>query len=78
MHLYLKHFHVVGSGSSRPYLFPLVAFLWREGRGDCTGISFIDSTPAWVCKNKRDQKKRGLQGLARRATLLLGRDVLRN
>lgn len=48
----------------RHVFLPLAAFLQREGKGDCTGISFIDSTPVRVCKNKRIKRNKVFKGLA--------------
>jgi hypothetical protein len=37
----------------RPALLPLLLYTQRFRRGDCTGISFIDSTILKVCHNRR-------------------------
>jgi len=37
----------------RDSLVPLAIYLKRRATGDCTGISFIDSTPLRVCPNRR-------------------------
>ena len=41
---------------------PLAAFL--QCKGECTGISFIDSTIVRVCKNKRIKRNKVFKGLA--------------
>jgi hypothetical protein len=44
----------------------LVSFLNRRCMGECTGISFIDSTPLKVCHNKRIPSHKVFDGLAKR------------
>ena len=46
-------------------LVPLCAYL-RSCYGDCTGISFIDSTPIRVCHNRRIGQHRVFAGIAQR------------
>lgn len=41
-------------------------------RGDCTGISFIDSTPLKVCHNKRIPQHRVFDGFAERGKTTMG------
>lgn len=47
-------------------LIPLCAYLRSRCLGDCTGISFIDSTPIVVCHNLRIQQHKVFAGLAQR------------
>ena len=35
---------------------PMTLFLKMQCLGDCTGITYTDSTPIRVCKNKRDRR----------------------
>ena len=39
-------------------------FLKLRGFGECTGISFLDSTPLRVCKNKRIKNNKVFKGIA--------------
>ena len=45
-------------------LIYLIYFLNRHCKGECTGISFIDSTSLKVCHNKRIPSNKVFQGLA--------------
>lgn len=45
-------------------LMPMVLFLKTCCLGKCTGISFIDSTPVRVCKNKRINANKVFKGIA--------------
>ena len=45
-------------------MVPLVLFMKTRCLGDCTGISFIDSTPLRVCNNKRIKTNKVFQGIA--------------
>ncbi len=45
-------------------LLPLTMFLKTCCLGNCTGISFIDSTPVRVCKNKRIKRNRVFKNIA--------------
>ena len=45
-------------------LMPLTLFLKTCCLGKCTGISFIDSTPVRVCKNKRINQNKVFKGIA--------------
>lgn len=43
---------------------PLCVFLKTCCLGQCTGISFVDSTPIRVCKNKRIKRNKVFKGIA--------------
>ena len=43
---------------------PMTLFLKSQCLGDGTGISFIDSTPIRVCKNKRIKRNKVFKGIA--------------
>jgi len=45
-------------------IMPLSLFLKTCCMGKCTGISFIDSTPIRVCKNKRIKRNKVFKGIA--------------
>lgn len=45
-------------------ILPMTLFLKTCCLGDCTGISFIDSTPVRVCKNKRIKRNKVFKGMA--------------
>ncbi|CAN0586189.1 unnamed protein product [Ectocarpus sp. 12 AP-2014] len=45
-------------------LMAMTLFLKTCCLGDCTGISFIDSTPVRVCKNKRIPNHKVFKGIA--------------
>ncbi len=45
-------------------LMPMTLFLKTCCLGDCTGISFIDSTPIRVCKSKRIRNNKVFKGIA--------------
>lgn len=45
-------------------LLPMTMLLKTCCLGDCTGISFVDSTPVRVCKNKRIKRNKVFEGLA--------------
>jgi len=45
-------------------LLPLTMFLKTCCLGNCTGISFIDSTPVRACKNKRIKRNRVFKNIA--------------
>jgi hypothetical protein len=47
---------------------PMTIFLKTCCLGECTGISFIDSTPVRVCKNKRIKEIKYLRGLQKLAS----------
>jgi hypothetical protein len=44
-------------------LLPLTMFLKTCCLGNCTGISFIDTTPVRVCKNKRINQNKVFKGI---------------
>lgn len=50
---------------------PLMMYL-RQCQGECTGISFIDSTPLKVCHNKRIAQHRVFDGFAERGKTTMG------
>jgi len=52
-------------------LIPLCAYL-RSCYGECTGISFIDSTPLAVCHNRRIPRHRTFAGIAQRGKNSMG------
>jgi Transposase DDE domain len=45
-------------------LLPMSMFLKTCCMGDCTGISYVDSTPVRVCKNKRITRNKVFKGVA--------------
>ncbi|MGB3464557.1 MAG: IS982 family transposase [Cyclobacteriaceae bacterium] len=53
-------------------LIPLAIYLKTNAIGDCTGISFIDSTPLRVCHNRRIHKHKVFDGLAGRGQCSIG------
>lgn len=50
----------------------LFAYLKSFGLGDCTGISFVDSTPLRVCHNKRIHQHKTFKGIAERGQCSIG------
>ena len=50
---------------------PLCAYL-DSCQGQCTGISFVDSTPLAVCHHRRIQQHRVFRGLAERGKHSVG------
>lgn len=52
-------------------LVPLMVYL-NEKKGDCTGISFVDSTPIKVCHNRRINRHKVFSGLAERGKTSMG------
>lgn len=53
------------------FLVPLVAFLHYQF-GQCTGISYIDSTPLKVCHNKRIYSNKVFKNMAKRGKSTMG------
>jgi len=53
-------------------LFPMAVFAKTCTLGDCTGISFADSTPIRVCKNKRIFNHKVFDGIATRGKSTMG------
>ncbi|MDC1067752.1 IS982 family transposase [Candidatus Kapabacteria bacterium] len=51
---------------------PLATYLKSSALNDCTGISFIDSTPLRVCHNRRIHQHKTFKGLAQRGQCSLG------
>ena len=51
---------------------PMTLFLKTCCLGDCTGISFVDSTPIRVCKNKRIPRHKVFDGIAQRGKSTVG------
>lgn len=50
---------------SQQVVLPMTLFLKMQCLGDCTGISYIDSTPVRVCKNKRIKRNKVFKDLAK-------------
>ncbi len=53
-------------------IFPLTVFLQTKRTGKTTGISFIDSTPIRVCKNKRIKRNQVFKGIAHTGKSTMG------
>lgn len=53
-------------------MIPLAIYLKKNALGDCTGISFIDSTPLRVCHNRRIHSHKVFEGLAKRGQCSIG------
>jgi hypothetical protein len=51
---------------------PMAIFLKTCCLGECTGISFVDSTPICVCKNKRIPRHKVFDGIAQRGKSTMG------
>ena len=51
---------------------PLLLFLKLALMGECTGITFIDSTRIPVCKNKREYSNRVFKGYAHKGESTMG------
>ena len=53
-------------------LLQLTAFIKQVLLGECTGISFVDSTPLRVCRNQRIHIHKTFDGLASRGKYSMG------
>lgn len=53
-------------------VFPMALFAKTCATGQCTGISFVDSTPLRVCKNKRIFNHKVFKGIATRGKSTMG------
>ena len=53
-------------------LMPLAIFLKTFCLGNCTGVSFIDSTPLKVCHIKRERSNKVFQGVATKGKSTIG------
>ncbi len=53
-------------------LMPMTIFLKTCCLGKCTGISFVDSTPIRVCKNKRIRRNKVFKGIAETGKSTMG------
>lgn len=53
-------------------VLPMTLFLKTCCLGDCTGISYVDSTPIRVCKNKRIPRHKVFDGIAQRGKSTMG------
>lgn len=53
-------------------ILPMTIFLKTCCLGDCTGISFVDSTPIRVCKNKRISRNKVFRDTAARGKSTMG------
>ena len=51
---------------------PLTLFIKKVLLGKCTGISFVDSTPLRVCKNRRIHVHKVFKGIAQRGKCSMG------
>lgn len=56
----------------RDSMVPLAIYLKTQATGQCTGISFIDSTPLRVCHNRRIHNHKVFDGLAKRGQCSIG------
>lgn len=51
---------------------PMMIYLKNKGLDDCTGISFVDSTPLRVCDTRRIHQNKTFKGMAQRGQCSLG------
>lgn len=56
----------------RDSMVPLAIYLKLQATGQCSGISFIDSTPLRVCHNKRIHNHKVFDGIAQRGHCSIG------
>jgi hypothetical protein len=49
---------------SQQVILPMTMFLKMQCLGDCTGITYVDSTPIRVCKNKRIKRNKVFKDIA--------------
>ncbi|EFB30371.1 transposase, IS4 family [Segatella oris F0302] len=56
----------------REVAVPLTLFIKKVLLGKCTGISFVDSTPLRVCKNRRIHVHKVFKGIAQRGKCSMG------
>ena len=59
-------------GLQRKVCIPLAIFLRTKSLGQCTGISFVDSTPIQSCHIKREKQHKTFKGFARKGKSTLG------
>jgi hypothetical protein len=57
--------------NSKKYTIPMIYFL-QNNLGECTGISFIDSTSLNICHNKRINRNKVFKDLAARGKTTMG------
>ena len=57
---------------TQQHLMAMTLFLKTCCLGECTGISFIDSTPIRACKNKRIKRNKVFKGLANTGKSTMG------
>jgi hypothetical protein len=53
-------------------IMPLAIFLRTKALGQCTAISFIDSTPVRACHIKRDARHKTLKGFVKKGHRSMG------
>jgi len=51
---------------------PMMIYLKTKGLSDCTGISFVDSTPLRVCEKTRIHQHKTFKNVAQRGQWSLG------
>jgi hypothetical protein len=57
---------------SSQMIVPLAIYLKTQATGECTGISFIDSTPLRVCHNRRIHSHKVFKDMAKRGHCSVG------